>query len=1175
MAIAISSYGRTLSERTGETRLAMDTTKFKRRPKTPWQRPLDVYHVNFPRALRPWQNTDVASSINLLKLPAALLFLLTCPAWAEPQPAVQWNFDGSDKHALKAYPGIKHQEHGPRAPEFPTHSKTNQAIYLNGQRTRLTLPDTFGEKSPFKYRNGDAITIEAWIKPDGSRNSVAAYIVGKGRTSNPKFKKDNQNWSLRIATSGGRNELSFLFATKAGTWHRWNSTLSFGSRSVWHHIALRYEFGRPEAIRGWIDGVPTDGTWNLGGPTKSQPFVDDDALWIGSALGGNTGNCFRGWMDAIAIHRRLLDDKTIASRYQSKGGPRLNRTLPPAMPKITGIPDGRVQFTITEGLAYETQWLAPPDKELLRWTDDAFLLPRIPIRYDSYGNRAAWQVPLLLRVAGDVRLPLGKQKFMMRTRALSRLWIDGQLVATGKAITVQPPNGEEPVTPVRQPALPGLRVAGYHQQEVFGEAEITNQVSRVVYETVVGGKQLRPETGEVLIALQTRDAQSYSVLRTGERALLPLTDEATVPELDRMQAELAEFDDANRRRRAATQDNYWNRRHQHAKDWARDNQAPSVPRIAGIKNPIDAFITSKISRAIGASAKTEQKDAKRFHSQILPLLRQRCIRCHGEKEKGGLKLDNRDRLLDAVTPGKPGESELIARIRSHDEDERMPPTGDPLTAEQIDLLTAWIKSGAAWPAPPIAADQVKQLPVVDDAKFIRRAYLDTVGVPPSADQVTQFLADRNPRKRKQLIRGLTAEERAADHWTSYWQDMLAENPALLNQAQGSTGPFRWFVHESLRDNKALDRMVTELIMLRGGKYEGGAAGFGMAAENDAPFAAKGHIIASAFLGIELQCARCHDPPYHSSTQRDLYSLAAMFQRKSAGVPKTSLVPAEFFENRERRALIQVTLKPGEQVPPKWRFAKLTGADDGEQINRLMRDPKDTRERMAVLMTSPENRRFARVVVNRVWNRLMGAGFVEPVHDWEGQVPSHPELLDWLAHKLVASGYNPLAIIRLILESDTYQRPAIEGNLAASPELRFFHGPERRRLSAEQIVDSLYVTTGKEMDIGELTFVHDGKRALSNRQTLGFPKRAWMLANLNNERDRPSLSLPQARAIVDVLEAFGWKGTRQQPIYHRETEPNVLQPGILANGVLVSSLARASSTVPSPISRSKLIPSSSW
>lgn len=1090
---------------------------------------------------------------------AAILFLLGATCWlsAVEKPVGHWDFDGTDSHKLATFPGVKHGEPGPRPPEFPDQPKSNRAVYLNGKGTRLHLRDSFGPQSPFKFRNGDAITIEAWVKLDGVRDSVAAYIIGKGRTGDLKFKKDNQNWSLRIGASGGVNRLSFLFASNPGVWHRWTSTLSFGPDSVWHHIALAYEFGRPETIRGWIDGVPTEGSWDLNGPTKNQPVVDDDAVWIGSALGGNIGNCFRGWLDGIAVHRRLLDDKTIISRFNRVAGPRVHRPGKPEMPEITDLPPGRVLFTLSEGLLSEKQWQAVPAMETMRWTDGAFILPRIPIRYDAYGIRAAWKVPLLLRVAGDVKLPQGKQQFMMRTRALSRLWINGQLVAKGKPITVQPPNGEEPVTPVRKPPLPGLRIAGYHQQEVFGEADITNEVSRVVFETVVGGKQLRPETGEILIALQAADKKSYSILCSGDETFIPLNDDSTIPVLDRIQKELADFDDANRRRLAASHDEYWRRRRKYSKTWARDNPPPTVPHLIGVDHPIDAYVTSKIRRAINASSGSNREDAEQFHTQILPLLRNRCFRCHGEKEKGGLKLDSRDRLLDAVAPGKPHESELLTRIQSGDEDERMPPTGDPLTAKQIKLLSEWIKSGAAWPAPPIDTEQVRQPPVVNDAKFIRRVYLDTIGIPPSADQAIAFIADTNPDKRDRLIRRLTADERAADHWTSYWQDMLAENPALLNQAQGATGPFRWFIHESLRDNKPLDRMVTELIMLRGGKFEGGSAGFGLAAENDAPFAAKGHIIASAFLGIELQCARCHDPPYHSATQRDLYSLAAMFQRKPASAPKTSQVPAEFFEKRTRKALIRITLKPGEQVPPKWRFAKLTGANDSERIDVLMREPKDTRERMATLITAPENRRFARVVVNRIWKQLMGAGLVEPVHDWEGQKPSHSELLDWLAHKLVSSGYNPITVIRLILSSDAYQRPAIEGNISAPPELRFFNGPERRRLTAEQIVDSLFFATGNEMDIGELTFVHDGRRPLSNRQTLGFPKRAWMLANLNNERDRPSLSLPKARAIVDVLEAFGWKGARQQPIYHRETEPNVLQPGVLANGVLVASLTRAS------------------
>ncbi|MCB1066132.1 MAG: DUF1553 domain-containing protein, partial [Verrucomicrobiae bacterium] len=176
---------------------------------------------------------------------------------------------------------------------------------------------------------------------------------------------------------------------------------------------------------------------------------------------------------------------------------------------------------------------------------------------------------------------------------------------------------------------------------------------------------------------------------------------------------------------------------------------------------------------------------------------------------------------------------------------------------------------------------------------------------------------------------------------------------------------------------------------------GGSAGFAQAAENDAPFAAKGHIAASAFLGIELQCARCHDSPYHSTTQRDLYSLAAMLSRQTVTVPETSRVPAGFFEKKGRESLIQVTLKPDEPVTPDWPFAAATGVKDGPSIDPLVEDPKDSRERFAALITSPENRRFSRVIVNRVWKRLMGAGFVEPAHDWEGRDASHPELLDWL------------------------------------------------------------------------------------------------------------------------------------------------------------------------------------
>ncbi|MCA9133983.1 MAG: DUF1553 domain-containing protein, partial [Planctomycetales bacterium] len=622
-------------------------------------------------------------------------------------------------------------------------------------------------------------------------------------------------------------------------------------------------------------------------------------------------------------------------------------------------------------------------------------------------------------------------------------------------------------------------------------------------------------------------------------------------------------DDAARREKAASHDDFWQRRHQAAHDWAnkhlQPHLAPSPGGSAAEPHPIDALIASKMNKAAEAAAATEPGLAEQFHSQVLPILSENCFRCHGEKQKGGLKLNSRDAALlggesevPAVVPGDPESSELLAQIRSG----AMPPTETGLSSEQIAILERWIGDGAPWPAPPVAAEQLAPAPLLADEAFLRRIYLDIVGVPPTSGEARKFLQDSHPHKRQRLIDHLLQDPRLADHWVSYWQDLLAENPTLLNQSLNSTGPFRWFLYESLRDHKPLDRMITDLIMMRGSSDTGGSAGFALAAENDAPFAAKGHILAAAFLGVELQCARCHDSPFHSTLQRDLYSLAAMLERKSVTVPATSRVPQAFFDQKGRESLIQVTLKPDESIAAQWPFADVTGIADNPQLDPLLQDPSDTRERLAALLTAPNNLRFGRVMVNRVWQRLIGAGLVEPVDDWEGQVPSHPQLLDWLVYELLTHDYDLRHLIRQIVTSQVYMRQAHSRNLGVAAEQRFFNAPVPRRLTAEQIVDSLHVATGQSIDSEELTFVHDGQRPLSSRQTLGIPRRAWMFASLNNERDRPSLSLPRARTITDVLQAFGWNGARQEPVSQRDGEPNVLQPGILANGLLTTKLTRA-------------------
>ncbi len=253
----------------------------------------------------------------------------------------------------------------------------------------------------------------------------------------------------------------------------------------------------------------------------------------------------------------------------------------------------------------------------------------------------------------------------------------------------------------------------------------------------------------------------------------------------------------------------------------------------------------------------------------------------------------------------------------------------------------------------------------------------------------------------------------------------------------------------------------------------------------------------------------------------------------------------------RKPLIQVTLKPGSKVQPKWRFTKFGDEASGAA---LAEHPEDTREQLAAIITGPQNERFAQVMANRLWARLMGRGIVEPVEDWEKGKPTHPELLQWLGREFVRNGYDAKKLVRLIMTSHAYQRATDDTLRTASP---LFASPAPRRLEAEQIVDSLFAATGKPFNLEEVSLDIDGRRDLGNSISLGHPRRSWMLTSTSNERDRPSLALPRNQAVCDVLGAFGWRGSRQDPVSKRDRESNVLQPAIISNGTVGIWLTRLS------------------
>jgi uncharacterized protein DUF1553/uncharacterized protein DUF1549 len=448
----------------------------------------------------------------------------------------------------------------------------------------------------------------------------------------------------------------------------------------------------------------------------------------------------------------------------------------------------------------------------------------------------------------------------------------------------------------------------------------------------------------------------------------------------------------------------------------------------------------------------------------------------------------------------------------------------------------------------LAAENVTPARPCDDYAFIRRIYLDIIGITPAATHVSAFANDSRADKRSRLIDELLNQPGWADNWVGYWQDVLAENPNIVNPTLNNTGPFRWWLYEALLDNKPLDRFATELILMEGSTRYGGTAGFAVASENDAPLAAKAQNIGLAFLAFDMRCARCHDAPSHDFSQEDLFNLAAMLHRGEQALPKTSTIPGD--DQDHASLLVKVSLKPGQKIAPRWPFeAEL----QGDLPKELLNDPNDPREELALRITSPHNPRFAKVMVNRIWQRCFGRGIVEPVDDWETAQPTHPELLDWLARELVTHDYDAKHIARLIFNSQAYQRVPTSD----VEKVKLCVAPLRRRMTAEQVLDSLLAAAGKEAHTEEMNVDVDSSRLETSSINLGLPTRAWRFTTMGNERDRPSLSLPAAQTAVTLLETFGWRASRQDPLTYREKEPTVLQPAILANGVFAKRTAQLS------------------
>lgn len=457
-----------------------------------------------------------------------------------------------------------------------------------------------------------------------------------------------------------------------------------------------------------------------------------------------------------------------------------------------------------------------------------------------------------------------------------------------------------------------------------------------------------------------------------------------------------------------------------------------------------------------------------FQREVHPILAAKCVSCHSaEKRSGGLSLGTLKDVLEGGRSGaavKPGAaaSSLLVRRSNGEISPRMPLAGPPLTESELKTLQSWIDQGARatptsaaakpkweaplelkrpavpaavwkqWDAPVdrfvaahLARGGSKEPEVVADARFARRAWLDTQGLLPPPEELRAFVGDTRPAKRAALVERLLADnDKYAEHWISFWNDLLRNDEGVNYHSETASRKSitKWLL-ASLKSNLPYDQFVRKLLNPpEGADPDGFLVGVnwrGVVNASQTPAMQAAQNTAQIFLGVNLKCNSCHDSFISKWKLKDAYSLAA------------------YFSTDEKLQMFRCDAALDEYASPSFLFPEL---------NREIGESR--RAAAAAIFTDPRNGRLPRTVVNRVWHRLMGRGIVADPDEMDGE-PWSPELLDWLASDFVEHGYDLKRLIATIVSSRTYQMPT--GTTAPAPM--------SRRLTAEQFADAIASITG--------------------------------------------------------------------------------------------------------------------
>ena len=518
---------------------------------------------------------------------------------------------------------------------------------------------------------------------------------------------------------------------------------------------------------------------------------------------------------------------------------------------------------------------------------------------------------------------------------------------------------------------------------------------------------------------------------------------------------------------------------------------PLHPSAAASLRVQRAFLVLTVS--VFLLPQQSRADEALLERDVLPILTKQCLGCHGGlRQQGKLDLRTIPAMLKGgksgptVKPGHPDASAMWARIVSDD----MPPHEKKLTPAEKALVKQWIASGLPTLAErqkndaPLLPASVKHEPAqaaaaidqhldralaagkltaaarADDAEFLRRVYLDLTGRVPTAEQALAFLDNKDEDRRAKLIDALLAAPQFGEQLGRTWRDWICP-PELPSDGNGGKQPHtqaqdlgKW-LGARFNAGDTWDKITREILTVEGeikGKPQ--VIFFGLVGEGGKATAdGSARAVASLFMGVQLQCAQCHDDPYRTWAQNEHWALAAFFSRMTGDFAKVAETPAA-------KGAIQITIprsafkNAGANVPAAFLGGKTLTLDRDHAL----------RPKFVDWLTTPDNPYFARSFANRLWFYFFARGLVNPVDDLrELNPPSHPGLLALLSNEFAASGYDVKHLIRCICNSAAYQRTSRVPPGASEPtvaaQTTWFGRMPLRVMTADVLFDSLKLAYG--------------------------------------------------------------------------------------------------------------------